>query len=121
MIATATVSSTANGHLDAADVGSRDGLHAALALVDAEGWDGLTGRSVLGYARVHVVRPVVRAVGFTGADLNFAKATGWGIAWKTLSGRGCAQRRPPGGSRGTAGEPLRNRHLVRLAHSSPTS
>jgi hypothetical protein len=87
MIASATVSSTANGHLDAADVGSRDGLLAALALVDAEGWDGLTGRSVLGYARVHVVRPVDRAVGFTGADLNFAEATGWGIAWETLSGR----------------------------------
>jgi hypothetical protein len=86
MIAANTIVSRASRHLDGVDVASRDGLLFALALVDVGGWDSQAGRSVLEYARLHVVRQVVRCVGFRGADRRFAEATGWDVAWETLAG-----------------------------------
>lgn len=56
----------------------------ALARIEVEGWDGGTGRAVLEYAREKVVRPAVHSVGFSGANAEFAEATGWGAAWEAL-------------------------------------
>jgi len=97
MIAATTVARRASRHLDGVDVASPEGLLFALALVDVGGWDSHAGRSVLEYARVHVVRPVVRSVGFTGADLMFAEATGWEISWETLAGRSVRRSNSPWG------------------------
>jgi hypothetical protein len=71
---------------DGMDVGSRDGLLATLDLIDARGWESTLGRRVLEYARRNVVRPAALSVGFVGAELRFAEATGWGVAWETLAG-----------------------------------
>lgn len=61
-------------------VGTAQQLRDALGRVDAEGWDREAGRVVLEYAMRKVVRPVVRTVGFTGAEAEYAESTGWAAA-----------------------------------------
>jgi hypothetical protein len=68
------------------DVASADGLRAALDLVDVYGWDSPVGGTVLRYAQVQVVRPVIRSFGMTGQHLRFAEATAWAVAWEILAG-----------------------------------
>lgn len=65
-------------------VGTAAQLLAALDQIDVEGWDREAGRTVLDYALRKVVRPVVRTVGFTGADAEYAESTGWAAAWEAL-------------------------------------
>jgi hypothetical protein len=78
-------------------VGTTDLLRAALARIEAEGWDRETGRTVLEYAMEYVVRPAVRAVGLTGADAEYAEATGWSAAWETLSAHSLHRAESPWG------------------------
>lgn len=65
-------------------VGTSQGLVEAMARIEVEGWEGYTGHAVLEYAKEKVVRPAVHAVGFSGANADFAEATGWEAAWEAL-------------------------------------
>ncbi|MGQ0631586.1 MAG: hypothetical protein ACT4P1_11120 [Sporichthyaceae bacterium] len=65
-------------------VGTTPLLLAALIRIDSEGWDREAGCAVLDYALRKVVRPVVRTVGFTGAEAEQAESTGWAAAWEAL-------------------------------------
>ena len=66
-------------------VGSFDGFHSAMAIVDVRGWDGPTAREVLEYARVEVVAPAVRARRLSGSAREDALAVGWASAWRALT------------------------------------
>lgn len=70
-----------------AAVGTTDGLFDALAEIQIEGWEGPTGRAVLDYAKTAVVARAVRSAGFTGADAEYAEATGWAAAWEAMTSR----------------------------------
>jgi hypothetical protein len=74
-----------------------DQLFAALARIDVEGWDGPTGQVVLEYARTKVVGPAVRAAGCTGAEVEYAEATGWAAAWDALRRRNLRNANSPWG------------------------
>jgi hypothetical protein len=80
-----------------AQVGTTERIHAALQQVAVEGWDGAIGRAVLEYARLAIVAPAVRSVGFTGGDAEFAEATGWAAAWESLSSRSIRSSESPWG------------------------
>lgn len=79
-----TITETMNSRDLGTTVGSADGLFDALARIETEGWDRDSGRAVLDYALTKVVRPVVRTVGFTGTDAEYAESTGWAAAWEAL-------------------------------------
>lgn len=78
-------------------VGTPQQLRDALGRIDAEGWDGGAGRLVLEYALDKVVRPVVRVVGFTGTDAEYAESTGWAAAWEALRSRSLRSAESPWG------------------------
>ncbi len=79
------------------EVGTAAQLHAALREVTQEGWDGPVGSAVLDYARQALVLPAVRRAGFTGADAEFAEATGWAAAWESLNSRSIRSAASPWG------------------------
>src|ERR1700709_2556930 len=79
-----TVTTTMHSRDLATAVGTADGLFDALACIHTEGWDRESGRALLDYALTKVVRAVVRAVGFTGTDAEYAESTGWAAAWEAL-------------------------------------
>ena len=72
--------------MKAHSIESRDGLLQELAAIDAAGgWETPAGQRLLGYVRTHIVRPQVRAAGLRGPAAEQAEATGWAVAWETLS------------------------------------
>jgi hypothetical protein len=97
MLADIEVTKVLDHDVEVPDVDSREGLLAALDLVDCHGWDSAAGRTVLEYARAHVVRPAACSVGFTGSDLGFAEATGWDVAWELLAGTAVRDAASPWG------------------------
>lgn len=64
---------------------TRHGLLAALMVIDEQGWDGPTGRSLLGYVHDELVRPLARSHGLQHAALAQACATGCEVAWEQLA------------------------------------
>ena len=68
-------------------VGNAEALLDALGVIQAEGWEGPTGRAVLDYARTVVVGRAVRSAGFTGPEAEYAEATGWAAAWEAMTSR----------------------------------
>jgi hypothetical protein len=64
---------------------SRDGLLRQLVAIEADGWESPAGESLLNYVRSHIVRPQVAAAGLRGPAADQAEATGWAVAWETLS------------------------------------
>lgn len=71
--------------MKAHSIESRDGLLKELAAIETSGWETPAGERLLGYVRAHIVRPQVRAAGLRGAAAEQAEATGWAVAWETLS------------------------------------
>lgn len=59
-------------------------LPEALDRVDAEGWDGVTGRALLNELRHRVVLPVVAQIGLNDLAADQAAATGWAVGWEVL-------------------------------------
>lgn len=68
-------------------VGTSSGLKLALLAIDSAGWSSDQGAQVLHYARVQVVRPVIRRTGLYGPVAAQAEATGWETSWELLSGK----------------------------------
>ena len=66
-------------------LGSVEGFRAAMALVDAQGWDGKAGRDVLQYARSELVLPAVGARQLFGQARDDAIAAGWAAAWQACT------------------------------------
>jgi hypothetical protein len=66
-------------------IDSRDGLLQELVAIETSGWESPAGQRLLDYVRSHIVRPQVRAAGLRGAAAEQAEATGWAVAWETLS------------------------------------
>jgi hypothetical protein len=62
----------------------RQGLLDALAVIDAEGWDGPTAAALLFYVREQLIRPLAIDVGLRGAAESQAEATAWGAVWLQL-------------------------------------
>ena len=71
--------------MKAHSIESRDGLLQELAIIETCGWETPAGERLLGYVRAHIVRPQVRAAGLRDAAAEQAEATGWAVAWETLS------------------------------------
>ncbi len=71
--------------MKAHSIDSRDGLLQELVAIETSGWESPAGKRLLGYARSHIVRPQVRAAGLRGPAAEQAEATGWAVAWETLS------------------------------------
>lgn len=69
------------------DVGTTTGLVLALQAIDMAGWSSDRGAEVLRYARVQVVRPVIRRAGLHGPVAEQAEATGWEVSWELLTGQ----------------------------------
>jgi hypothetical protein len=67
------------------DVGTTTGLGLALLAIDSAGWSSDRGAQVLHYARIQVVRPVIRRAGLHGPVAEQAEATGWEVSWELLS------------------------------------
>lgn len=59
-------------------------IHAALIVVDDEGWDGPAGRGLLELVRKRIVEPTVRRAGLRGPAADQACASGWAAAWDAL-------------------------------------
>jgi hypothetical protein len=72
-------------HMKAHSIDSRDGLLQELVAIEKSGWESPAGHRLLGYVRSHIVRPQVRAAGLHGPVAEQAEATGWAVAWETLS------------------------------------
>lgn len=76
---------------DARDVRTRitlrdhDQLRRALARIDAEGWDGPTGRGLLEFVRQDMIRRMVVGLGLRGTAASEAEGTGWAAAWEALN------------------------------------
>ena len=76
---------------DARDVRTRitlrdhDQLRRTLARIEAEGWDGPTGRGLLEFVRQDMIRRMVVALGLRGTAACEAEATGWAAAWEALN------------------------------------
>src|ERR1700709_2702761 len=94
-----TVTTTMHSRDLATAVGTADGLFDALACIHTEGWDRESGRALLDYALTKVVRPVVRTVGFTGTDAEYAESTGCGAACRARLSPVDWSGEPPGGAR----------------------
>ncbi|MGQ0842980.1 MAG: hypothetical protein ACT4QF_02480 [Sporichthyaceae bacterium] len=92
-----TTTTTQNHRNVNAAIGTTDGLFDALVDIQDEGWDGPTGRAVLEYARTAIVARAVRSAGFTGADAEYAEATGWAAAWKAMTSRPIRSAESPWG------------------------
>lgn len=71
--------------MKAHSIESRDGLLQELAAIATSGWETPAGQRLLDYVRAHIVQPQVRAAGLRGPAAEQAEATGWAVAWETLS------------------------------------
>lgn len=76
---------------------SGEGLLEELAVIEKEGWEGPTAERLLAYVRAHVVRPQVVAAGLRGPAADQAEATGWAVAWETMSRSSMREARTPWG------------------------
>lgn len=76
---------------------SREGLLHELAAIDAEGWESERGERLLSYVRSHIVRPQVFAAGLRGLGADQAEATGWEIAWETMTNTSIRNAESPWG------------------------
>lgn len=76
---------------------SREGLLQELVAIDAEGWGSARGEQLLRYVRRHIVRPQVTTSGLRGPAAKQADATGWAIAWETLTSSSLRRARSPWG------------------------
>jgi hypothetical protein len=64
---------------------TRDDLLAVLDRIDVEGWDGPAASQLLVHVLRYLVRPQVLAARLHGLAAVQAEATGWEMAWETLS------------------------------------
>jgi hypothetical protein len=62
-------------------------LRKRLQVIDREGWDGPTATELLLYLRENLVRLQVRDTALNRPAFAQAEATGWAVAWETLTGR----------------------------------
>ncbi|NTW41187.1 MAG: hypothetical protein HGA44_15165 [Cellulomonadaceae bacterium] len=63
----------------------RDGLLAALAAIDDEGWEGPTATQLLTFVRLEIARPLAIDVGLRGAAASQAEASAWQAAWIAMT------------------------------------
>jgi hypothetical protein len=63
---------------------NKQGLLDALAVIDAEGWDGPTAAALLLHIRGEIIRPLAVDVGLRGAAASQAEATAWEAVWLLL-------------------------------------
>lgn len=63
----------------------REGLLAALSVIDDEGWDGPTATTLLTFIRQQIARPLVIDVGLRGLAASQAEASAWQAAWIAMT------------------------------------
>ncbi|MCL3862052.1 hypothetical protein [Actinotalea sp. K2] len=86
---------------DARDVRTRitlrdhDQLRRTLVRIEAEGWDGPTGRGLLEFVRQDMIRRMVVGLGLRGTAAYEAEATGWAAAWEALNAPRLAEAELP--------------------------
>ncbi len=102
---------------------SREGLLQELVAIDDEGWESARGERLLSYVRTHIVRPQVATSGLRGPSAKQAEATGWAVAWETLTSASLRAARSPWGvlwvavRRAVHGERLTATYLGSARHS----
>jgi hypothetical protein len=102
---------------------TREGLLTELDAIDDEGWDSARGERLLTYVRTHMVRPQVETSGLRGPAAKQADATGWAVAWETLTSTSLRTARSPWGvlwvavRRAVHGERLMGTYLGSPRHS----
>src|SRR4051812_39908122 len=63
----------------------REGLLAALSVIDDEGWEGPTATALLMFVRLKIARPLVIDVGLRGLAASQAEASAWQAAWIAMT------------------------------------
>ncbi|MGH3261434.1 MAG: hypothetical protein ACRDNS_05500, partial [Trebonia sp.] len=85
-------------------IGTTEGFHTAMAVVDIAGWDGEAGQEILRYLRCEVVASAVEARRWHGPAREDAIAAGWEAGWLASTTRAVRSAVSPWGAIRTAVE-----------------